>query len=472
MQPSLTTPYRNFSLDSLKASARTWAHLFQSTFKAWNDDNALRLSAALAYYSIFSLAPLLVITIAIVGLVFESEAASGQIYEGLKGYVGSQAASVLQSMVESASQPKAGIIATVVGGVTLLLGASGVLGQLKDALNTIWDVRIQKGVGIKYLIQSRLLNFGMVLAIGLLLLISLVFSSFLAALNKHFNEILSLPPWVWSIVMLMFSIGVVTTLFAVIFKVLPDARIRWRDVWTGALITAVLFEIGKFGLSWYLGRESTASAYGPASSVVLLILWVYYASCILLFGAEFTQEYATYQGRKIKPSSYAEIASTAALAELKAEKETVVPGTVSKDPDGESWSPQERTHRQRERLNPIFSHRLFDPLLKYLEGRGLLLSIEAKEALAQATVILVLALVCCIIVLIGWALLAVTLVGLLMNLLGWSWLAAVAITCAVHLLVAGALGFVIWTKLKSSTWFAETFKEFRKDRLWLKGRPN
>lgn len=172
------------------------------------------------------------------------------------------------------------------------MGASGVLGQLKDALNTIWDVEIKKGAGWGFFIRSSFLNFGMVLVIGLLLLVSLLASSFLATLSKRMENVMELPAWVWTILTSVISLAMATTLFAFLFKFLPDVRIRWRDVWIGSLMTAVLFELGKFALAWYLGRESTADAYGSAGSVVLLLLWVYYASCILLFGAEFTQAYA------------------------------------------------------------------------------------------------------------------------------------------------------------------------------------
>lgn len=473
--PSLATPLE-VSPPSAPATeplrVRGWMNLFRDAFRAWNEDKALRLAAALAYYSVFSIAPLLVITIAIAGLVLDDEAASGRLYDAMKGYIGGQAAAGVQAMVESASKPKSGIIATVVGGATLLLGASGVLGQLKDALNTIWEVEVKKGVGFGFMIRSKFLNFGMVLVIGLLLLVSLLLSSFLTSLNQSFEQVLTLPAWVWTILASVVSLGVIATLFAMLFKILPDACIRWRDVWIGAFITAVLFELGKFALGWYLGRESTANAYGSAASVVLLILWVYYASCILLFGAEFTQVYAAATGHVIKPSAYAQTAPEAAL---KVEKNMAVspqPGATSVDEEGETWTPQARAHRQREKVNPVFSHRLFDPMLKYLEGRGMLLSIEAKEALGQSATILILAAVACVTLFVAWSLLAISLVGLLANHFDWPWVNAVALTGGVHLLAAIAVALLIWRRVMKGAWFAETFKELKKDRIWLRGTPH
>ena len=275
--------------------------LLKATFDGWMEDNALRLSAALAYYSIFSIAPLLVIAISVAGLVFGDEAVRGQLEGQLTAYVGPQAAAGVQSMVQSAAKPAEGWTGAVAGFAVMLLGAAGVFGQLKDALNTIWEVKAKGGGGVMGFIRARLLSFGMVLVIGFLLLTSLLLTTALAALNGYFERTVGLPPFVGGVLAFFVSFGVVTTLFAFIFKVLPDARIEWRSVWTGAVVTALLFEVGKFALSFYLGRESTASSFGAAGSVVLLLLWVYYASCILLFGAEFTQVYARESGHEILP---------------------------------------------------------------------------------------------------------------------------------------------------------------------------
>lgn len=284
-----------------------WVSLFGQAAKEWVEDGALTLSAALAFYSVFSIAPLLIISISIAGLVLGPEAVRGQLDEQLSGYLGKQAALGVQSMVQSASKPAQSWMGTVMGFTILLVGASGVFGQLKEALNIIWDVKVTKSLGITGFIRSYLLSFGMVLALGFLLLVSLVLSTAMAALNKYLYYYLGLPVELWTVLATLVSMATLAVLFATIFKMLPDMQVRWREVWVGAVVTAVLFEMGKFGLGYYLGRESTASTYGAAASVVLLLLWVYYASCILLFGAEFTQVHARASGRFVKPALNAEL---------------------------------------------------------------------------------------------------------------------------------------------------------------------
>jgi membrane protein len=289
--------------------------LLKATATDWMEDNALRLSAALAYYSIFSIAPLLVIAISVAGLVLGEESVRGQLDDQLKGYVGAQAAEGLQSMVQGASKKSDSWMGAIIGFVTLMLGASGVFGQLKDALNTIWEVKAKGGAGVWGFVRERLLNFGMVLVIGFLLLTSLLLTTGLTALSGYFESLVGMPEFVGAAFGFVVSFAVVTTLFAFIFKVLPDAQIEWRNVWIGAAVTGLLFEIGKFGLSYYLGKESTASSFGAAGSAILLLLWVYYASCILLFGAEFTQVYARETGHEIKPAPNAEPVTSEARAQ-------------------------------------------------------------------------------------------------------------------------------------------------------------
>ena len=289
--------------------------LLKETSDAWMEDNALRLSAALAYYSIFSIAPLLVISISIAGLVLGEDAVRGQLTEQLQGTIGRQAAEAVQTMVQSASKRSDGWLGASVGFATLMLGASGVFGQLKDALNTIWEVKARGGAGVGGFLRARLLNFGMVLVIGFLLLTSLLLTTAFAALSGYFEKLVGVPVFFGVLVGLGVSISLDTVLFAFIFKVLPDAQIEWRHVWTGAVVTALLFELGKFGLGIYLGRESTASSFGAAGSVVLLLLWVYYASAILMFGAEFTRAYARATGYEIKPAAGAEPVTAEARAQ-------------------------------------------------------------------------------------------------------------------------------------------------------------
>ncbi|HEY1048754.1 MAG TPA: YihY/virulence factor BrkB family protein [Prosthecobacter sp.] len=279
----------------------TWMELLKRSVNAWMADKALRLSAALAYYSVFSIAPLLVLCIAAAGMVLGDDAVAGRVHAQMKIYIGSPAAAALESMVKSAARPTESMVATFTGFAALLLGASGVFGALKDALNTIWEVKPKDSTGVMAFAREKFLNFGMVLVIGFLLLVSLVLSTAIASLHEDLEVLVQLPPILWTGVSSVLSMAMATTLFAWIFKVLPDVSTRWKDVWVGAFITAMLFEVGKAGLSWYLGRESTVNAYGAAGSVVLLLLWVYYASCILLFGAEFTKEYAHSRGRILVP---------------------------------------------------------------------------------------------------------------------------------------------------------------------------
>lgn len=302
--------------------------LLKATFDDWMEDHALRLSAALAYYSVFSIAPLLVIAMSVAGLVLGEDAVRGQLAQQLQSYIGVQAAEGVQAMVKSASKPSDGWLGAGIGFATLMLGAAAIFGQLKDALNTIWEVKATGGAGVWSFLRARLLNFGMVLVIGFLLLTSLLLTTALAALNGYFEQLIGLPPFIGLLLGFVLSFCVVTLLFAFIFKVLPDAQIEWRHVWVGAAVTAFLFELGKFGLGFYLGRASTASSFGAAGSVVLLLLWVYYASCILLFGAEFTQVYAREAGPQIKPVAGA----VAVTAEARAQQGLVPGAVIQADP--------------------------------------------------------------------------------------------------------------------------------------------
>lgn len=277
-----------------------WKRLYQNRnvqmlYRAvsnWMDDGALRLSAALAYYSVFSMAPLAIIAVSISGLVFGEEAVRGQLEDQMRVYVGDRVASTVQGLVESAARPGKGWLNAMTGFIILLVGASSVFAQLKEALNIIWGVTEPKWTGVMNFVMTRLFSFGMVLVIGFLLLTSLLLSTAMAGLGKYMNAFFGVPVEVWGGMGMLFSLLLVTTLFAIIFKVLPDVKIRWKEVWVAAGLTAVLFEVGKYGLSYYLGRESVASSYGAAGSLVLLLLWVYYASCLMLFGAEFSQVYA------------------------------------------------------------------------------------------------------------------------------------------------------------------------------------
>jgi len=281
---------------ALSRRVRKYLALFKQTFTEFGEDKAPRLGAALAYYTIFSIAPLLLIAIAVAGLVFGREAAHKEISAQLGGLLGREGAKAIEEMIKSAAKPKSGAWATIIGIVTLVFGASGVFMQLKDALNTIWNVTAKKASGIKGFLKERFLSIAMVLGIGFLLLVSLVFDAMIAATGNYLDRRFPGGEALLQSLQLLVSFVLVTVLFAAMFRFLPDVHPEWRDVWLGALFTAVLFVLGKFGLSLYLGKAAIGSSYGAAGSLVILLVWVYWSAQILFFGAEFTQVYARTRG--------------------------------------------------------------------------------------------------------------------------------------------------------------------------------
>ncbi|MBA3960918.1 MAG: YihY/virulence factor BrkB family protein [Chthoniobacterales bacterium] len=287
---------------------RSWGPLFAQSFNDWMEDRALRFSAALAYYSIFAMAPLVIIAIAVAGLIFGEQAARGQVYQQIEWLLGAKGATEIQTLIQASSDPHKSVLATVVGIVTLLIGASGVFGQLKDALNTIWGVRLKPGGGIGASLREYLLSFSMVVGVGFLLIISLLMSAVLQAINNFMTGYLPIPSFVAPLTGLL-SLFILIVLFALIFKVLPDVEIGWNDVWIGATVTALLFTLGKALISLYLGTSSIASSFGAAGALILLLVWVYYSTTIFLLGAEFTQAYARKFGSGIRPSHNATFAS-------------------------------------------------------------------------------------------------------------------------------------------------------------------
>lgn len=277
--------------------------LLKETASEWSEDGAPRLGAALAYYTVFSLAPLLIIVLFIIGLIWSGESSGAQerILTQVEGLMGPDGAEMIQTMLDSTRPGKGGGIATALGVVAMIFGATGVFAQLQSALNIIWDVVAKPGHGIKGFITTRLLSFGVVLVMGFLLLVSLVLSALLSALDTLTSGVSPLTQFFFQVLNIIVSVGIITLLFAMIFRYLPDVEIAWRDVWVGAAITAVLFTLGKFGIGLYLGNSGTASTYGAAGSLVVLLLWVYYSAQILFFGAEFTQVYAKHHGSLIRP---------------------------------------------------------------------------------------------------------------------------------------------------------------------------
>jgi len=276
-----------------------WWGLLRDAFNKWNADKAPRLGAALSYYTVFSLVPLLVVIIAITGLVFGAEAAQNAIMTQIESMMGDKSAAAIREMLQIAQQPSSGILASIIAVGTLLVGASGVFAQLQDALNTVWGIEAKQGGGIWALIKDRFLSFVAVLGTGFLLMVSLVVSAGLAAFGKFVSGWLPGPEALLQVANFIVSFGIITALFAMIFKLLPDAKIAWRDVWVGAAITSLLFTIGKFAIGMYLGKSDVGSAYGAAGSLVILLVWVYYSSQILLYGAEFTAVYANQYGSRI-----------------------------------------------------------------------------------------------------------------------------------------------------------------------------
>jgi membrane protein len=292
---------------------KTAGSLVKESFSEWSNDKCPRLGAALSYYTIFSLAPLLLLVVSIAGLAFGREAAEGRILGELSGMVGTEAAETIQTAVAKANRPAAGIVGLVLGFVALLFGATGVVVELQDALNTVWKVVPKPGRGIKGMIRTRLLSLAMIAALGFLLLVSLVVSALLSGLTGWLRGVIGdfvVIGWIADIVI---SLAVVTSLIALMYKILPEAKVAWRDVWVGAGVTAFLFLLGKYLISVYIGQASVGSAFGAAGSLAVLLVWIYYSAQIILLGAELTRVYANRFGEKVVPTAQAMPAAEAAV---------------------------------------------------------------------------------------------------------------------------------------------------------------
>ena len=292
-------------------SPKRFLKLLKLSFQAWQADKASRLAAALAYYTAFSIAPVLLLVIAIAGFFLGQDAARGEVFEQIDGLVGAEGAKAIEAMLENSQDRGSSAIATLISLSLLIFAASGVFLHLKESLNAIWNVEesMEKG-GIVNTIRSRLLSFSMIPVIGFLLLVSLAIS----ALITGFSNIIggSWQDWfpLIRLLNLAVSFGVISLLFAIIFKVLPDAEVQWSDVWVGAATTSLLFSIGKWAIGLYLGSSSIGSTYGAAGSFVVLLVWIYYSAQILFFGAEFTQVYANRYGSRISPISQSQQGQT------------------------------------------------------------------------------------------------------------------------------------------------------------------
>ena len=279
---------------------RLW-DLLRKTLTEWQEDKAPRLAAALAYYTAFSLAPILVIAIAVVGLVFDRQAAREQVVRQINSLAGPQGAELIDTMLNAAQDMGENMLATVFGVLALIFGASGVFGQLQDALNTMWEVAPRPQKGILGFIKKRFFSFTMVVGVGFLLLVSLTISAALSALSEWSVGLIPELEVVMQVINFVVSFLVITLLFALVFKYVPDAEIAWRDVWLGAGVTALLFTIGKLLIGLYLGNTDVTEGFGAAGALVVILLWVYYSAQISFFGAEFTQVYANAYGSRVVP---------------------------------------------------------------------------------------------------------------------------------------------------------------------------
>jgi membrane protein len=287
------------------AGVKTALEMIKQTFGEWSDDKGPRLGASLSYYTVFSMAPLLLLVISIAGLVFGPAAAEGRIFGELRGLLGSDAARLVQTVVAKASRPQHGILGTVISIGVLVIGATGVVVELQDALNSVWKVAPKPNRGLWGVIRTRLISVAMILTLGFLLMVSLVVSAALAALGGWLRGLAGGAVAVGWILDATVSLGVIATLIALIYKVLPDAVVSWRDVWIGAGVTALLFLLGKYLIGLYIGRASVGSAFGAAGSLAVLLVWVYYSAQIMLLGAEFTRVFANRFGSKVRPSKTA-----------------------------------------------------------------------------------------------------------------------------------------------------------------------
>ncbi len=276
--------------------------LLKQTLKEFGEDKVTRLAAALAYYTIFSLTPLLILALAVAGALFDRATAQGQLLAQVRNLMGDTGAELIGQMLENASQPDAGGVAAIISVVTLVIGASAVFGQLQDALNTIWGVMARPGLNLGYMLRQRVLSFALVLGVGFLLMVSLIVTTLITAAQTMVFGSAEDAHILIQIFNNVVAVAVIALMFAVLFKYLPDVRIAWRDVWVGAIVTSLLFNVGKYLIGLYLGNSSAASVYGAAGSLVVLLLWIYYSGLILFFGAEFTQVYATRYGSYIEPT--------------------------------------------------------------------------------------------------------------------------------------------------------------------------
>lgn len=283
-------------------------------------DKGMKLSSALAYSTIFSLPPMLLLIIIIGGAVYGKDAVQGRIFTELREVIGTDTAWQIQNAIRALQSQKNSTLATIVGSVALVIGATGIFVEIQDSLNMIWGVRSKAKKGFIKLLLNRVISFSMIIGLGFLLIVSLIVNALLLAMSHYLLQLLpGLPINVLSMVNTVVIFFVISFLFSVIFKMLPDVRIRWKQVWPGAFVTSALFLLGKFIIGLYISKTNTVSLYGAASSIIILLLWIYFSAAILYFGAEFTRAYIEYHGKRIIPNSYAEYSEKRLLQHLKEE---------------------------------------------------------------------------------------------------------------------------------------------------------
>ena len=325
----------------LRVGAKQVWGLVRDSAAAWGEDYASSMGAALAFYTVFSVAPVLLIAIAVAGLVFDTHAAQQAVSLELAGLMGSEAAAAVEALLRSAQSPSGGLISTMIGVVALLIGASAVFGELQDALNRIWRAPVPRPPGLWRLVSERLLSFGMILGVGFLLIVSLVMSAAIAALGQWWGAAFSHQAILLEVINFVLSFGLVTAAFALIYKLIPHVSIQWRDVWIGAAVTALLFTAGKSLIGIYIGRSGVASAFGAAGSLIVLLLWVYYSAQIFLLGAEFTWVYAHAFGSYRQRPQPAPAEAVPGRAQAAATQET----PILVKPWSESIAPERRARQ-------------------------------------------------------------------------------------------------------------------------------
>lgn len=291
--------------------------ILKDSFNGFISDNAMRLSASLSYYTLFSLAPMLLIIISLGGIFFGREAVQGQVYGQINGLIGSDAAKQIQEIIKNAQTSGQSVWAAVVGVVTLLIGATGTFAEIQDAINVIWGLKPKPKNGITKYLMTRFLSFSLIISLGFLLLVSLVVNAVLNTFSQKAELLFSdATIYIFWVINLFVVWAVIALLFTVIFKVLPDGKIKWKDAFAGAAFTSLLFMIGKYAIGLYLGNSSVGTTFGAAGSVVIILLWVYYSALILYFGAEFTKSYTNFYGRSIQPNAYSNFKSKEAMKDI------------------------------------------------------------------------------------------------------------------------------------------------------------